>query len=339
MRRRSPSEVAVGRRIVASLVAAVVLSLAGPAAARDAVTVVGAREVAALAARTLERLGIPGSVRAGGTDGGIAAFCAGTGPDTPDAVGALRPLTDAEIKVCTAAGITAVTDLRLGTGAAVLVTGPDGPGPSIGRRQLSEALLAKVLVDGQLIANPFRTWAEIDPALPDRPIRVVGPAPGGDLYAILLDRVIEPGCAASPGLAALPPEAGPVCRTLRRDGAYVAVEGGDAKVVAALAGDPAAVGVVGLGAAAPPLRRIGLDGVAPDDAAIAAGRYPATFALHLVVKDAHRALVTGLDRLLDALLSEEALGPGGDLAGAGVVAPSAEDRVGLRARISRLARP
>ncbi len=307
------------------------------AAAREAIRLAGSALVIAHAAAVADA-GVPDTpaavVATAPMEAAFRAFCAGVGEGTPDAVGALRPMTEAETKACTGAGVVAIADLAFGRDALVLAGAADGPAFSLTRATLFTALAAKVLVDGQLVANPYGRWSEIDATLPDRPIRVIGPPSGSDAAAAFAALLIEPGCRSFAALVDLPPEAGDVCRRLRNDGAFVAASGGTAAALAAVREEAGGLAVVtrsALVAAGPGFAAAAVDGVAPDPAEIAEGRYPATLDLHLVVKTAHRSLVPAFDTFLRAFVTEAEIGPDGRLAARGVV-PAPADRRGLMRR-------
>ncbi len=314
----------------------IAFALAAPAAAREAVRIAGSDLVLPYAAAAAETVpeDPPPVVTPMTGEAAFRAFCSGVGETTPDAVAALRPMTDAETKACTGAGVVAITDLPFGRDALVLAGAADGPVFDLTRATLFTALAAKVLVDGQLVANPYGRWSEIDARLPDRPIRVIGPAPGSDAAAAFAALFLEPGCRSFAALADLPPEVGDVCRRLRDDGALVPGTGGAAAALAAVDREPGSLAFATYGAVARAggrHRLASVDTIAPDETSIAAGRYAGGLDLHLVVKNAHRALDPAFDRFVRAFVSEGTLGPGGALTTAGFV-PASADRRGLMRR-------
>lgn len=88
------------------------------------------------------------------------------------------------------------------------------------KAQLFQALASEVVVDGELVPNPYRTWAEIDPALPAEPIQVFGPPPTSGTRDAFVELVMHEGCITFPAIAAstriASPQSAPACaRTAR----------------------------------------------------------------------------------------------------------------------------
>lgn len=324
---------------------AVGLSTTSAATAREQVRIIGSALVTRAAADLARQVGGPGAdsaITTAAEGAAFRAFCSGTGGGTPDAVGALRSISDAELKVCASAGVTAISDLVIGHDAVVIVRGAAFGDLSLSRGQIFSAIAAKVLVDGQLVASPYARWSEIDDGLPDAPIRVFGPAPGTDLAGAFISLVVEPGCRSFPALEDLPSEAGDICGAVRTDGAYVPQAQGLEAALAAAARDPGTVVVTTMSALAGregDLRPVSVDGVRPDEETIAGGRYGARLDLHVVVKNAHRAMVPAFDRFLRALVAEGAIGPGGSLTREGLVPVATDVRGKLRREVLAAAPP
>src|SRR5690606_33630559 len=73
-----------------------------------------------------------------------------------------------------------------------------------------------------LVPNPYRTWADIDPSLPDTRIEVLGPPPTSGTRDAFLELAMEGGCDAFDLIAGLDEgERIVVCHTIREDGAFV----------------------------------------------------------------------------------------------------------------------
>lgn len=318
---------------------------AAPAAARDVVSIVGAAEATGFARQVAEAAGGPSAgtaVTATGAAEGFRAFCKGVGDGTPDAVAADRPMTEGEVKTCTGAGVTAIADLLFGADAVVLAAAAGSPISGLGRADVFTAAGAKVLVDGQLLENPYRSWHGVDGGLPDLAIRLIVPAPGSDAAAAFAETVLVPGCRSLPALSDLPPEAGEICARLRADGAVLEGPGGDGRALAVIGAAPGTLAVTtrSFVAGRPgQLAAVALDDVAPTAAAVADGRYGPTRRLHLYVKTAHRAVIPALEGFLAELASDRAIGPAGYLAAAGMVPPDAAGVTKLRAAVAADAPP
>lgn len=336
-----PASVLVALLPAACLLAAI--PLAGTRAlARDQVRVVGSSTVfpyaQAVAEEFTARTGAPSPVvEATGTGGGFQIFCRGLGPRTPDIATASRPIRPLEAALCRRNGVTDITEVQFGEDAIVVAQSRRGPPVNLTRAQLFQALAAFVEVDGAIVANPYRRWRDIDPALPDMAIEVYGPPLTSGTRDAFVDLVMEEGCLAFPSIAALPEgrRVG-VCGSIRQDGAFIAAGESDNIIVRRLVADPGALGIFGyafLSENADRLRGAALDGVRPTRAAIASGAYGATRGLYLYVKNAHRGIVPGLGGFLAAFVSEDAIGPDGYLAERGLIALPEPDRAHLRAEV------
>ncbi len=255
-------------------------------------------------------------VQAGGSGAGIARFCGGLGAHHPDLVAATRAMTAAEQARCAANGVARVATVPFGWSALVLVARRDARVPALTRADLWRAL-----------TGPARSWSQVRPGLPDTAILIDGPTPRPVLADGLFERLLGPGCRAAGG------SCGAI--RVRGDGAYRG-HGADAELVADTieTARPGAIGIVPYADAirhAETVRLLPLDGVSPDAAAIASGRYPARLPLVLIIKaDAVRA-VPGMPALLR--LFADALAPDGRFAALGLVPLAPADRRAAATRI------
>lgn len=250
-------------------------------------------------------------VRAGGSGDGIRRFCDGSSVLHPDLVLTIRRPDAVERSACAAHRIGPVDSVAIGRTAWVVVTAKDDPLPGLDRVDVARA-----------IADPaMRSWSQVDPHLPDRAIRIEGPA---------ADSAIGDGLSlfVPPGTA------------IRRDGAYQGHGASGALIVKAVADHPGAIGIIPYPQAtgpAMPLGTVPLDGVAPTAAAIASGRYPASAPLYLLVKRRDVGITPALPRLLD--LFADALAAGGAFEQRGLVPLPPAKRDAAIAELHALARP
>jgi ABC-type phosphate transport system permease subunit/ABC-type phosphate transport system substrate-binding protein len=293
------------------------------AAARDHVLVAGSSTMFPYAAAVSERQPGPGPlVLPMGSGAGIALFCEGLGPATPDVVLASRAMSAGETSRCRAAGVAPLEALEVGRDGIVVVRSPQGPLRAVSRGELWLALAARVPdpAGGRAwVMNPYRTWRDVSADLPATPIRVLGPpATSGtrDAFAAL---ALRPACEA----AGPDDEARRQCGEIRRDGAWEDAGEDDDRLVARLQSDPAALGIVGFGALARNPGRaeaLCLDGRCPSRESIASGEYPLTRPLFLYVKTAHRSFVPGLDAWVEGFIAPAAVASDGHLAQLGFIA-------------------
>lgn len=259
-----------------------------------------------------------------GTGPGIAAFCAGGGSETPDIADASRRMTKAEYDLCQKNGIGQIIEARIGLDGIALAESTNGPKLALTRKDIYLALAATP--NGK--PNTARTWRDVNPTLPAVPIKVLGPAARSGTHDEFVQLLLEPGCfEAVPNAHALQAAGDAaferLCGTTRTDGAYV-VGGEDyGATVKAVARDPQAVGVFGysyLEANAATLRGVPIDGVAPEQTAIASGKYPGGRTLFLYIKHSHLKSKPDLQPFLN--LYATMWNPGGPLTQRGLIAMS-----------------
>ena len=177
--------------------AAVALGLiVAPAlAARDTIRIVGSSTVYPFTTIVAEQFGkktdLPTPiVESTGTGGGIKMFCEGAGEDTPDAVNASRPIKESELETCKANGVT-VTELKIGYDAIVLAMAKEHADMALTTEQIYKALAKYIIVEGEFVENPVKTWSDLDPSLPNEKIEVLGPPPTSGTRDSFIELVIE----------------------------------------------------------------------------------------------------------------------------------------------------
>ncbi|MEO5335592.1 MAG: substrate-binding domain-containing protein [Magnetospirillum sp. WYHS-4] len=310
--------------------AAIGILAAAPAGAadRDILRVVGSSSLFPFSSAVAEafRRGSPFRapvVESTGTGGGFKIFCAGVGLNTPDIVTASRPILPAEAGACRANGVSALAEVALGHGAVVLAQARGGAAMALTRRHLWLGLARQVPVGGRLAANPHRRWSDVDPTLPDTPIRVYGPPPTSGTRDVFAQVALEGGCSAFRQVRDLPAEKHrEACESLREDGAYVEVGEDDEMAIRRVAADKEALAVVEFGAVLRHgnlVRGVPVEGIVPTAESIGLGNYPLARDLYLYVKKDHLGSVPGLGKFVEEFSSPAAIGPEGYLLPLGLV--------------------
>jgi phosphate transport system substrate-binding protein len=295
-------------------------------AGRSHPVVAGSSTLFPYAVAVAERLPGPGAlVLPMGTGAGIAWFCEGLGPATPDIVLASRAMTRGEADACAAAGVGLIEELQLGRDGLVVAAHPAGAVRALAIEELWLALAARVpdpAGGDRWISNPYRDWRDLRADLPAMPIRVLGPPGTSGTRDALVALALRPACQAM--LARYPDAGGDAlrCGELRRDGAWEDAGENDDGLVTRLEADPGALGILGYGALARHPGRVAavcLDGHCPSAAAIASGDYPLSRPLFLYLKTAHRALAPGAQALAAGFFTPAATGSEGYLVQLGLV--------------------
>lgn len=268
-------------------------------------------------------------VESTGTGGGIKLFCAGIGLSTPDIAMASRSMKQSERATCTKNHVNDVREIKIGYDGIVIANTKTAPKFELTKRDLYLALAREVpspTKPDELIANPYQTWKQVNPKLPDQRIRVFGPPPTSGTRDILAERLLGVACASIPALKQLQNTDADAfhqhCQALREDGAFVNAGENDARLVRKLFNDPEALGIFGynfLDRNRDRLQAATIDGVKPDFDLIETGVYPLSRPLFLYVKPQHQQVVRHLDDFVDALLSPAIIGPDGALVEQGLI--------------------
>jgi phosphate transport system substrate-binding protein len=320
-----------------------VLAAQGGAQARDQIRIVGSSTVYPFAATVAERFGRSSHfktpvVESSGTGGGMKEFCAGGGPDYPDITNASRAIKESERQSCRRNQVEGITEVKIGYDGVIVGNSVDGPPLKITRAQLFLALAKQVPADGALVDNPYLTWSQIDPSLPDARIEVLGPPPTSGTRDILAEMIMEKGCAAISGAAELG-LSGQACHVIREDGAFIEAGENDVLIVRKLAANPDAVGIFGFSALDQNFDLVqgaDVEGIAPEFETIADGSYPVTRPLFFYVKDEHVGTIAGIVEYLAEFTSEAAWGPEGYLADKGLVPMPDAERESVREMVGGL---
>ncbi|HEY5656185.1 MAG TPA: PstS family phosphate ABC transporter substrate-binding protein [Myxococcota bacterium] len=306
--------------------------------ARDQIRIVGSSTVYPFATVVAEEFGRSTSfktpiIESTGSGGGLKLFCAGVGVQHPDIANASRRIKASEVALCAQNGVREITEVKIGYDGIVLANAKQAPRLALGLRQIFLALAKQIQApSGDLIANPNRTWKDVDPKLPDVKIEVLGPPPTSGTRDAFNELALEGGCKTFPELAALEKTDQErykrVCLSMREDGAYVEAGENDNLIVQKLVANPDAVGVFGYSFLDQNTDRIQgalVDGVEPTFEAIAAGRYPVSRSLYFYVKKAHAGSIPGIREYIAEFTSDKAIGDYGYLADRGLIpAPEAE---------------
>jgi phosphate transport system substrate-binding protein len=313
------------------LLAVVALSLAvTPAfAIRDQIRIVGSSTVYPFTTTVAEVFGkTTGAstpvVESTGTGGGIKLFCAGAGEDTPDAVNASRPMKDSEIEMCKTNGVTA-TEVKIGYDAIVLAMAKEHEDMNLTKDDIYRALAKFVIIDGEVVENPYKTWKDVNPALSDGKIEVLGPPPTSGTRDSFVELVMEKVCKEAiktNNMTVTEDEEKSICKSMREDGAFIEAGENDTLIIQKLQNNPNALGIFGFSFLEESLNIVKgatVDGVAPEYDAIKAGEYPVSRPLFVYFKNEHFDVIPNLKEFMEAYKSEEAIGEEGYLTDKGLI--------------------
>ncbi len=321
-------------KLTASALAIAAVS-ATAAAARDNVQIAGSSTVLPYASIVAELFGentdFPTPVvESGGSSAGLKRFCEGVGENTIDIANASRAIREKEIKACAENGVTDIIEVRIGYDGIVFASQQSGPAfTAFQPADIFNAIGAKVLVDGEVVDNPYNTWAEFNSDLPDAEIAMFIPGTKHGTREVFEDKVLLEGCEATGAMKAMmdggmsEDDAEDACLDVRQDGRSVDIDGDYTETLARIDANPDGIGVFGLAFYennTDKLKVATMGGVAPSTETIASGEYPVSRPLFFYIKKAHIGVIPGLKEYAQFFTADEIAGPSGPLANYGLVA-------------------
>jgi phosphate transport system substrate-binding protein len=307
---------------------------------RDGISIVGSSTVYPFATVVAEKFGKAGSFKAPkiestGTGGGFKLFCGGVGVQHPDMSNASRAIKASEFETCKQNGVTDIVEVKIGYDGIVVANSKKGPGLKLTTKDIFLAL-AKEVPDPKggesLVANPYKTWKDVNAALPDTKIEVLGPPPTSGTRDAFVELGMEAGALKFDWLKKLSKEDAKkfqkVFSSVREDGAYVEAGENDNLIVQKLGANPNALGIFGfsfLDQNNDKIQGAYVDGNPPSFENIASGKYPLSRPLFFYVKKAHVGVIPGIKEYLAEFTSEKAWGKDGYLSEKGLIPlPDAE---------------
>ncbi|PTV95185.1 phosphate ABC transporter substrate-binding protein (PhoT family) [Rhodobacter aestuarii] len=266
-------------------------------------------------------------VEGGGSGAGRKKLCEGVGENTIDIANSSSRIKQSDIDTCAANGVEEIMEVRIGYDGIVFASKIDGPEFAFTPSDWYNALAAEVMVDGALVANPNKTWHDVNAELPEQDILAFIPGTKHGTREVFDIKVLEAGCEATGAMEAFVAAKGEkdgekACLALRTDGVSVDIDGDYTETLSRLDANPNAIGVFGLSFYqnnTDKLRVATMSGVVPSTESIATGEYPVSRPLFFYVKKAHLGVIPGLQEYIDFFVSDEMAGPEGPLAAYGLV--------------------
>ncbi len=305
------------------------------AAARDQVQIAGSSTVLPYASIVAEAFGenfdfSTPVVESGGSSAGLKRFCEGVGDNTIDIANASRRIREKEVVACADAGVSDIIEVRIGYDG--IVFGSQINGPAFGAFEPSDifnALSDQVLIDGEVIENPYSRWSEFNPSLPSADIVAFVPGTKHGTREVFEDQVVLAGCEAVGAFDRFmdlnngdKKAAQKACIKLRADGRSVDIDGDYTETLARVAANPNGIGIFGLAFFEnnqDKLKVATIGGVTPSTDTIASGEYPVSRPLYFYIKAAHIGVIPGLKEFAQFFVADQVAGPNGPLAEYGLV--------------------
>jgi phosphate transport system substrate-binding protein len=340
--------------LLAGAVAMLITGITGMATAdssRDYISIVGSSTVYPFATVVAEQYGKMSGfktpkIESTGSGGGHKLFGAGVGVEHPDITNSSRRIKKSELEKAMKNGVKEIVEVKIGYDGIVVANSKKTGVMKLTRKDLFLAL-AKNVPDPKggekTVANPYKTWKDVNPALPDVKIEVLGPPPTSGTRDAFVELAMEGGAKKFDWIKAMKKKDKKaykaLCHTVREDGAYIEAGENDNLIVQKLVANPNALGIFGfsfLDQNSDKIQGSIVDGVAPTFDNIADGKYPVSRPLYFYVKKAHVGTIPGMKEFLNEFTSEKAWGPEGYLADKGLIPMPDAERSKFRANVKDL---
>ncbi len=323
------------RSLATSLIlAGGMLGTAQADATRDYISIVGSSTVYPFATVVAEQFGkttrfkTP-KIESTGSCGGLKLFCAGVGVEHPDITNASRRIKSSELKMCEKNGVKEIVEVKIGYDGIVIANSKQAPQMELGLKDIFLALAKDVPNPNgkqELVPNPYKTWKDVNPTLPNTKIEVLGPPPTSGTRDAFAELALEGGCKKFDWIKAIKKQDKKqyksICHTIREDGAYIEAGENDNLIVQKLESNPKALGVFGysfLDQNRDKVQGSAIEGIKPEFDSIADGSYPVSRPLYFYVKKAHIDVIPGMREYLAEFTSEKTWGEEGYLADRGLI--------------------
>lgn len=341
------------------VIASLLLSTAATnsfAAGRGHIDVVGSSTVYPFATVVAETFGKKTKfktpkIESTGSGGGLKLFCSGKGINTPDITNSSRRIKKSEVDSCKKNGVNNITEVQVGFDGIAIANAKKGKTFNLTLKDIFLALAKEVpgAKEGGLIANPYKTWKDVNPTLPSTKIEVLGPPPTSGTRDAFAELAMEGGCKSFAWIKKIKDDskvakkAGDkskasamkrlykgICHTIREDGAYIETGENDNLIVQKLEKNPDALGVFGfsfLDQNSDKVKGANVDGVEITFESIADGSYPVSRPLYFYVKNDHVGKVLGIKEFIAEFTSEDSWGEEGYLTDKGLIPLDEEKRL------------
>lgn len=253
----------------------------------ETVRISGSSTAAPILSEAADDAGLEGGVivQSTGTVEGIEELCR---HGTASIIGASRRMNEAERSLCHQYGHRQLAEIEIGLSGIILAQSGRGRGLPLDLRDLYLAAAAYVPDDDScvLVPNPNNRWRDLDPSMPDRPIRFFGPPASSGTRQVFIDRALAEGARQIDCLAELErqdPAAFERAIVPRHDEAWLDAGENEDAIAAALHGVHDAIGIFGLPSfeRTQGLNALPLEGVVPSRGTILSGAYPLSHPLYL----------------------------------------------------------
>jgi phosphate transport system substrate-binding protein len=275
-------------------------------------------------------------VESTGSGGGLKLFCAGVGVEHPDITNASRRIKKSEYEKCQKNGVKDIVEVKIGYDGIAVANSKKAKQVDLSLRDIYLALAKEVpdpKGDEKLVANPYKTWKDVNSKLPATKIEVLGPPPTSGTRDAFAELAMEGGCKTFKWIKAMKKKDKKaykkVCHTVREDGAYIEAGENDNLIVQKLDTNADAFGIFGfsfLDQNRDKVQGSSINGIQPKFDTIADGSYPVSRPLFFYVKKAHVGVIPGIKEYLAEFTSSKAWGDDGYLSDRGLIPMPKKER-------------
>ena len=296
---------------LAATVAAISLSIATVATARDRVQMAGSTTVLPYATIIAEAFGENTKfktpiVEGGGSGAGRAKLCEGNDENTIDIANSSSRISSSDKATCKANGV-AYLEVVIGYDGVLFASDVNGPSFKFTPSTVWKAIAKNVVVNGKSVPNPYTNWKEIDPSFPDQKIALLIPGTKHGTREVFDKNVLERGCKMFKDDKIVEK-----CTDIRTDGVVVEIDGDYNETIARIGADPQAIGVFGMSYYLNNMDRIKANqyqGKMPTLEGIAKGTYGISRPLYIYIKKSHVGIIPGMKDFINFFVSDEQIGP------------------------------
>lgn len=294
------------------------------AQARDYVHIAGSSTVLPYATIVAEAFGenfdFPTPVvESGGSGAGRKRLCDGIGMNTIDIANSSSLMKPDEAERC--AAVINFEKVQIGYDGIVFASRLENKG----FENLTPGQIYLAVSDKSTATN----WQDVDPSMPDRPIKVYLPGTKHGTREVFDKKVMVGGCKQVGAYDLFFKNNGgdkkaaeKECMKVRTDGLSVDIDGDYTETLASIETNPEGIGVFGLSFLlnnTDTIYAATINGVEATTETIASGEYPISRPLQFYVKLDHIGEVPGMKEYIEFFVSDEIAGPDGPLADYGLV--------------------
>lgn len=263
-------------------------------------------------------------VEATGTGGGFKLLCSGNSIKYPDIVSASRLIKPSEETFCQKNSVNNLKKILIGHDGIVIAQSTEAKVISLSKEYLFLALAKQVPLNNKMVDNPYKTWQEINPNLPNNKIEIYGPSSTSGTRDAFIELAMQQYCETSDKMRNLIPNATErtaSCSTIREDGYFIEMPENYNLLIKKLIANKNALSVLSYSLLEDnnQVNTIKIDNIKPNRESIANRKYPLSRPLYLYINYDHISKVPGLLDFVNYLASPEVTGINGYLSKKGLI--------------------